>query len=292
MPRFATTISAADGTSPPSLTRIAGRTDPDLKLNATGKVQGEPLDLEITGAALAQLENGAEPYPASLALKLGQSDLRGDLTLDLFQEVPAISAKLASDRVVTTDLTGLLQRQQGVNVTLEKPSGEPERALEEVLAKAGREGVGGAVFDPTQLPLLDAELQYSIAELQGPELTLRDLNLNASLHDRLPRLALTGRGQHKGKPVVLDLQVGGAKGEQGSNAGYAIDARIEAGQTRITAAGGISKPDQLRGRRGSIRADQPRCHRASARVRHRGTGAAVDTGRRQGHPQRPSVAAR
>ena len=89
------------------LTRIAGRTDPGLKLNATGKVQGEPLDLEITGAALAQLENGAEPYPASLALKFGQSDLRGDLTLDLFKEVPAIRAKLASDRVVTTDFTAL-----------------------------------------------------------------------------------------------------------------------------------------------------------------------------------------
>jgi AsmA family protein len=76
-------------------TRIAGRTEPGLKLNATGKVQGEPLDLEITGAALAQLENRATSYPASLALKLGQSDLRGALTLDLFKEVPAIRAKLA-----------------------------------------------------------------------------------------------------------------------------------------------------------------------------------------------------
>ena len=134
------------------LPRIAGRTDPDLKLNANGKVQGEPLDLEITGAALAQLENGAEPYPASLALKLGQSDLRGDLTLDLFKEVPEIRAKLASDRVVTKDFTAILQRQQGGDATLEKPSGEPERALEEVLSKAGRESVGGAVFDPNQLP--------------------------------------------------------------------------------------------------------------------------------------------
>jgi hypothetical protein len=52
-------------------------------------VQGEPVDLEITGAALAQLENRAEPYPASLALKLGQSDLRGDLVQDPFKEVPA-----------------------------------------------------------------------------------------------------------------------------------------------------------------------------------------------------------
>ena len=58
------------------------------------------------------------------------------------------------------------------------------------------------------------------------------------------RLALTGGGQYKGKPVVLNLQAG-AEGEPGSNAAYAIDARIEAGQTRITAAGSISKPDQL-----------------------------------------------
>ena len=207
-------------------------------------MQGEPLDLEITGAALAQLENGAEPYPASLVLKLGQSDLHGDLSLDLFQEVPAIRAKFASDRVVTTDFTALLQRQQRGNATLEKPSGEPERALEEVLSKAGGESVGGGAFDPNQLPVLEAELQYSITELQGPELALRDLNLNAALHDRLPRLALTSRGQYKGKPVVLNLQAG-ATGAPGPNAAYVIDARIEAGQTRITAAGSIRKPEQL-----------------------------------------------
>jgi uncharacterized protein involved in outer membrane biogenesis len=227
-----------------NLTRLAGRTDPGLTLNATGKLQGEPLDLEITGAALAQLERRAEPYPASLVLELGQSDLHGDLTFDLFREVPAISAKLASDRVVTTDVTGLLQRQQHGNVTPEKLSGERERALEEAWAKAGQAGVGGTVFDPNQLPALDAELQYSIAELQGPDLALLDLNLNAALHDRLPRLALTGGGQYKGNPVVLNLQAG-AEGEPGSNAAYAIDARIEAGQTRIIAAGGIGKPDQL-----------------------------------------------
>jgi uncharacterized protein involved in outer membrane biogenesis len=146
--------------------------------------------------------------------------------------------------VVTTDFTALLQRQQRGDATLEKPSGEPKRALEEVLSKAGGESVGGTAFDSNQLPALDAELQYSIAELQGPDLALRDLNLNAALHDRLPRLALTGGGQYKRNPVVLNLQAG-AEGEPGSNASYVIDARIEAGQTRITAAGSIRKPEQL-----------------------------------------------
>ena len=57
---------------------------------------------------------------------------------------------------------------------------------------------------------------------------------------------MTGRGQHKGKPVVLDVQVG-AEGEQGPNAVYAIDARIEAGADQDAASGGISQPDQLQG---------------------------------------------
>jgi uncharacterized protein involved in outer membrane biogenesis len=223
-----------------NLARIAGRTDPELTLDATGNLQGEPLEVEFTGAALAQLESSIAPYPASLALKIGQSDLHGDLTLDLYQEVPAIQAKLVSERVVTTDFTALLQTQE----RREQPSGDTGPALEKTLATAGE--AGGSVFDPNQLPVLDGELQYTIAELQGPELALQDLNLNASLHDRLPKLALTGHGQHQGKPVVLDVQAG-AQGGQGSNAVYAIDARIEAGQTRITAAGGISQPEQLQG---------------------------------------------
>jgi AsmA family protein len=226
-----------------NLTRIAGRTDPDLTLNATGKLRGQPLEVEFTGAALAQFENGAAPYPASLALKLGQSDLRGDVTLDLYKEVPAIRAKLASDRVVTADFTALLHSQQPPDATREKPSGAPGRAFEEALAKAGQTG-GGSVFDPNRLPVLDGELQYAITELKGPELALRDLNLNASLHDRLPRLALSGRGQHKGKPVVLDVKAG-AESRPGSNPVYTIDARVEAGETRIATAGAIGKPDQL-----------------------------------------------
>jgi AsmA family protein len=43
---------------------------------------------------------------------------------------------------------------------------------------------------------------------------------------------------------VLELQAR-TEGDQGSNPVYAIDARIEAGETRIAAAGAISKPDQL-----------------------------------------------
>jgi uncharacterized protein involved in outer membrane biogenesis len=47
------------------LSRIAGRTGPDLKLNASGNVQGEPLEFDITGAALAQLDNHTDSSVSS-----------------------------------------------------------------------------------------------------------------------------------------------------------------------------------------------------------------------------------
>jgi AsmA family protein len=58
---------------------------------------------------------------------------------------------------------------------------------------------------------------------------------------------LTGHGQYKGHPILLDVQAGAAKGEQGRGATFVIDARIEAGQTRIAASGGISDPERLEG---------------------------------------------
>jgi hypothetical protein len=131
--------------------------------------------------------------------------------------------KLASDLVLTTDFSALLQSRQQPDATLEKPSGDTGRALERALPKAGQAGVRSIFFDPNELPALDGELQYAIAKLQAPQLMLRDLNLNASLRDGLPRLALSGRGQHNGKPVVVDLDAG-AEGGQAGNPVYTINA--------------------------------------------------------------------
>jgi len=186
------------------LTRIAGSIgspEGGLKLNATGRVQGEPLDLEITGAPLARLENRAEPYSASLALKLGESDLNGDLTVDLSNDVPAIGAKLASDQVKTTEFTSLIAARSADDASLDSTLDEAQRALEQAAPKAG--GPSGKVdlFDPSQLPAINADLQYSIGRLEGADLMLQDVILKAGLHDRLPSLRLTGSGRFADMPA-------------------------------------------------------------------------------------------
>ena len=216
------------------LPRVAGRTDPDLKLNASGKVQGERLDLDITGAALAQLENGAEPYPASLALKFGQSDLHGDLSLDLFKEVPVIRAKLASDRVVTTDFTALFERQQRVNARSRSLPATRSVRSRKCCPKPARKASAAPPSTQTSCPRSMPSCSIRSPSSKVRSLALRDLNLNAALHDRLPTLTLTGGGQYKGKPVVLDLQVG-AEGEQDQTLPMSSMPGSRLGQTRITA---------------------------------------------------------
>lgn len=232
------------------LTRIAGSTgspEGGLKLNATGRVHGEPLDLDVTGAPLARLENRAEPYSASLALKLGESDLTGDLTVDLWRDMPAIGAKLASDHVKTTDFTSLIAARSADDAALASTLDEAQRELEQAEPKAGGPSGKLDLFDPSQLPAINIDLQYSIGRLEGPALMLQDVSLNAGLHDRLPSLRLTGSGRFRGQPVVLDVQAGPAEGEPQPGAAYSLDANIEAGDTKVTANGVIADPQQLEG---------------------------------------------
>jgi len=241
------------------LTEVTGSTDSadgGMVLNAKGAVQDEALGLQLTGPPLAQLEQTAEPYPVSLSLQLGESDLAGDVALGLGQGVPAISAALHSDQVKTADfawLTAGAGTQAPRETTLEEVVAEAEQALQEAEREAGQAEAGPAAdgrqtwFDFDQLPAVAAELKYSIGRLEGPDLLLQEVDLRAGLHDRLPTLALSGNGTFKGEPIVLDVQAGPAEGEQQAQVPYRIDAEIAAGQTRITASGGIEQPERLQG---------------------------------------------
>jgi hypothetical protein len=86
-PRSATTTWAANGTSPPSLRAL--RAASDLKLNATGKLQGEQLELEITRANGAARSPGSPaerglsaPYAIEARIEAGQTKIAasGDIS--------------------------------------------------------------------------------------------------------------------------------------------------------------------------------------------------------------------
>jgi uncharacterized protein involved in outer membrane biogenesis len=253
-----------------TLPEVSGSTDrPDdgMALAATGEVEDKPLDLKLTGAPLAQVEQAAEPYPLSLDLKLGESDLAGDVKLDLGGEVPAVSATLSSDQVKSTDFAWLIGEAAGEGDTpaTAGESGGAAQEAETAVKDAGRTQettqTGGdqaasetadqpeenAWLDFEALPAASVDLQYTIGRLEGPELMLQDVSLQAGLHDRLPSVSLEAGGTYKGEPVTLDVKAGPVEGEQRPQVPYRIDAEIEAGQTRITASGGIDQPERMQG---------------------------------------------
>jgi AsmA family protein len=242
------------------LSEVTGSTDSadgGIVLNAKGAVQDEALSLQLTGPPAAQLEQAAEPYPVSLSLQLGESDLAGDVELGLGQEVPTVSAALHSKQVRTTDFAWLTAGAEAAEAQLEADLGEAvakaEQALDEAKREAGQTKTGPSDdasqtwLDFDQLPVLAADLKYSIDRLEGPELVLQDALLQAGLHDRLPTLALSGNGTFKDQPIVLDVRAGPGEEGQQAQIPYRIDAEIAAGQTRITASGAIGHPERLQG---------------------------------------------
>ena len=219
-----------------SLDQVSGSTggpDAGMTLNATGAIAAQPLDLKLTGPPLAQLADGAKPYALAVDMKLGASDLAGDVTLDLGEDVPAVRARLHSDQVDSAELAGLLGAAGAAGDQAAAPS-EPAAPV--------RRGL-----DPERLPRLSADLDYTIGHLAGPDLRLQDVALKAGLHDRLPSLMLKGAGSFKGEPVTLDVQARPIEDAEQPQPGYRIDAEIAAGQTRITASGAIDQPESLQG---------------------------------------------
>ncbi len=219
-----------------SLDEVSGSTEQPqggVKLAATGRIADQALDLTLTGPPIAQLAEPAKPYAVALKLQIGASDLAGDVKIDLGQAVPAVGAKLHSDQVSTTALASLIGGAAGQPGSAKAPS-KPAMALP-------------AGLDLSRLPELSADLDYTIAQLKGPDFALHDVKLDAGLHDRLPRLALEGSGSFQGAPVTLDAKAGPAEGAEVAKPRYQIDAQIEAGQTRVTASGGVDDPEHLQG---------------------------------------------
>jgi uncharacterized protein involved in outer membrane biogenesis len=95
------------------------------------------------------------------------------------------------------------------------------------------------------LPRIDAELSYAIARLSGPEFVLDDVDLYVRLEEGLPRVELSGGGQYRAMPVVLDVRLGSTEQRPGGDGAYPVQARIEAAGTEVNLDGEIGRPETL-----------------------------------------------
>jgi uncharacterized protein involved in outer membrane biogenesis len=179
-------------------------------------------------------------------LRLGQSDLRGHVTVQVGKPEPLIAAELASDQIRLEDLGAFLTENAAG-----QPSGPgPEVAIDTAIAQAkaaladheqGADGGGGFRLPVDMLPSVDGVVSYTVGRMIGPELALTNLDLHARFDDGLPHLALAGGGEYQNAPVTLDVQLGGAK------QAYPVRARIEAAGSKIQVDGEIGRPETLEG---------------------------------------------
>jgi AsmA family protein len=224
-----------------ALPRIAGRTDPGLKLNATGKLQGEPLDLEITGAALAQLENSAEPYSASLAIKLGQSDLRGNVTLDLSGPRPFIGVDVESDELRARDLDVAAAEQPppaSADTGGEAASQKPTSASE---GRAALLTAAGVNFDA--LPKVDTDVTFRGRNLEAPGARLARLELDLKLRDGVAVIDAIGEATFREwQPLTFEIHVGTEDSLENPQSRYPLDITFTAGDSRAAAKGTVDHP--------------------------------------------------
>jgi AsmA family protein len=226
------------------LDQVTAGIDGATTLTADGTLGGEPLKLAVDGGAVSRLWGGGEPFRSKLDLQLGESDLGGELAVDLSGAVPSIDATLHSDRVQASDVDWLASPRQ-------------EEAQAEKQSQAAIPPAPDLGIDFGQLPALDLDLAYTIAKLEGPEVALQGVDLQASLHDRLPEVALSGSGTYQDQPVTLDVRAGPAEDAERDQSPYRIDAGIAAGNSRFTATGGVAEPQQLQGVDVEISATSP-----------------------------------
>ncbi|HEX3209506.1 MAG TPA: AsmA family protein, partial [Geminicoccaceae bacterium] len=237
-----------------------------LALTSSGELQGQPLHLKLSGPPAAELQDPAKPYPVALDLQLGKNDVAGDISLALGKQTPALTAKLHSNRIETSQFAGLLtQAQAGAAGPRPEAQQPPVAAKARTAAEAAESAAPTVVsriqsaldtLDFGQLPAANLNLEYDVKTFEAPDLSLHDAQLKTELHDQVPKLALKGQGSYKGQPVTLNVKAEPA--EPGATAqGYQVNADIAAGETRITASGATDRPKDLKGLRLQLDVNSP-----------------------------------
>jgi uncharacterized protein involved in outer membrane biogenesis len=176
-----------------------------------------------------------------LAARLGESDIGGRVTLDTSTGGPSLRADLRSERIRIADLRRLagprteraaeeVAQEAAEELPVPKPAAGPERPL------ITMDGI-----DPSALPDWQAEVNYTLARLVGPQIELENVELRSRLRDQVVAASLSGGGQIGGEPLDLSLRLGTPEGEPSADGAYPIEAHLEAGRTVIDINGELAR---------------------------------------------------
>jgi hypothetical protein len=205
--------------------------------------------------------------------QFSDSELAGEITVDLSEQRPFITADLESKRLLVSDLvtaggrpavvdeevvgTAAEAADVGSGDTAEQASddaagdaiegegdaptgaGEPE---ESEVALISIEGV-----DFEALPKIDADVAFQGQAVEYGEFRFDQLRFELKLRDQVAVLDASGEGQYRDGPLSLEAHLGNEETLENPDARFPIDLQIASEETRVTVEGTSTDPARLAG---------------------------------------------
>ena len=171
--------------------------------------------------------------------QVSESELAGEIEVDLSEERPFLTADLRSSRLLVDDLmaTG--------DEALEEASDEapPDaEATGEDQAIATAEGIN---FEA--LPAIDADVSFEGEYVDAAEFRFDRLNVDLRLREAVAVLDASGEGQYRDGPMSFEVHAGTEESLEDPDAHYPIDLRVASEESAVTVTGTVARPAQLAG---------------------------------------------
>lgn len=182
--------------------------------------------------AAGQLIQESQSWQVSdLYLEAADSNLFGEVAVDLGPARPFIRADLQSNRLIVDELRQLVPAEA---------EGEPENGA------AARGGMPGGL-DLATLPEVDLDLDLQADHVRAEDLRLEPLTAQLRVRERVLVLDLAGEGWFHDTPITVQAQLGTDEALDDPDAPYPVQVALVTDQTELHAEGSVGEPIDFTG---------------------------------------------
>ena len=208
--------------------------------------------------------------------QFSESELAGDVTVDLSEQRPFITADLESSRLLVSDLVTAGDRPAVVDeevvetaaeatgagggdtadetadagddaaeVAIEGEGDAPPAADEPAQSEVALISIEGVNFEA--LPKIDADVAFQGQAVEYGEFRFDQLSFDLKLRDQIAVLDAAGEGQYRDAPLSLEAHLGNKETLENPDARYPIDVQIASEDTRVTVEGTAAQAGRSEG---------------------------------------------
>jgi uncharacterized protein involved in outer membrane biogenesis len=177
---------------------------------------------------------------AELYAQFSESELAGEVTVDLSKRRPFITADLHSNRLLVRDLITAGEKPAVVEVEEAAPDAEESEAEKPALIS-----IEGVNFDA--LPDVDTDVSFEGEFVEIEEFRFDRLSFDLKLRERIAVLDASGEGQFRDGPLIFEAHAGSEENLETPDTRYPLELRIESRETEVTIAGAAAEPGRLEG---------------------------------------------